>query len=407
MKKKLLFAAFVFISMSKTSSQTWTNYDSSDGVINGIISSMHLDSDGTLWYVDWSDNTSSGIGSFDGTTFEQFGITEGATGNSYQGLIQDNEGNYWFGGFIFDTGLDRFDGTNWTNFTVDDGLGGNNVSDIIIGIDNTIWMTCLGSTGGLTNYDGTTFTNYPTDGVVLPEVSLIRLDQDSSGDFWIASPGGLISFDLNEFTLYTSADGLSDDRIESVLVDSNDIVWAGVDEASGGGLNRFDGNEFTVFTVDDGLPNNSIRAIFEDSLGNIWLGTNMGVSKYDGVAFENYDSTDGLIDDRVRSIVEDDEGNLWFGTWEGISKFNPILNVFQNSTATIHIYPNPASKFLQIESDTPIEDISIYNLMGKLVLNDSEINNDRINISQLNSGEYLILFKDTFGNKSVKKLLVR
>lgn len=404
MKTKLLLG-IACLACGALFSQTWTNYTDEDGLITGIISNLHIDEDGVLWYVDWSNDTSAGIGNFDGTNFEQLGVPEGATGNRYQGLVQDLDGDYWFGSFINELGLDRFDGANWINYTTANGLGGNNVSDIMVGNDGTVWMTCTGATSGLTQYDGTNFINYPADGTTLPLTALARLDQDSNGVFWMATVDGLVAFDLTSFSLYTTADGLSANRLESVYVDSNNIVWAGADEAVGGGLNRFDGSSFTTYTTTDGLPNSSARAIFEDSQGNLWIGTNMGVSKFDGTNFTNYDESDGLAENHIRAIEEDANGDLWFGTWDGISRFNPTLGIFETSAAIISIHPNPASEVVKIESNTALQSVQVYNYQGAKVLS-LNLDVDVFSVSQLKAGVYLVVLTDIYSKTAIKKLLV-
>ncbi|MDI6791788.1 MAG: two-component regulator propeller domain-containing protein [bacterium] len=89
---------------------------------------------------------------------------------------------------------------------------------------------------------------------------------------------------------------------------------------------RFDlRDQWTNFTTEDGLADNDVWSILEDRTGNLWFGTfNNGVSKYDGKKWFHYPKKrDGLPDNRVFSIIEDKSGNLWFGTWGGgVSKYD-------------------------------------------------------------------------------------
>lgn len=386
--------------------QTWTNYDSSDGLIEGIISNILIDDEQVVWFVDWTEDL-PGIGSFDGTNWEQYGTEDGTSGLRYQGMLQDPDGDYWFGSFLFEAGLDRFDGTNWTNYTEADGLLGGNINDIILGNDGNIWIINGGAnSGGMSSFDGTTFVNYVADGTDLPFTTLRRFDQDSQGRFWIATTdAGVVVYDLVDYTQYGIPDGLSADRFETVFVDDQDQVWAGVDEGVGGGLNFFDGSDWTVYTQADGLPNNSIRAIFQDSNGFMWLGTNFGISRFDGTNFLNFDSTDGLIEDHVRAIQEDAQGNLWIGTWEGVSVLNPTLGIFDNQQVQFSVAPNPARNFIELQSDLPLRSVKIYDLLGRLQQQVEAPLDDRISTA-LAAGSYWVVVEDEQGRTAFRQLLV-
>lgn len=65
------------------------------------------------------------------------------------------------------------------------------------------------------------------------------------------------------------------------------------------GLSHFDGENFTNYTTADGLVDNEISAIIRDKNGFLWVGTEGGLSRFDGEHFTNYKTSDGLIDDRV------------------------------------------------------------------------------------------------------------
>lgn len=71
----------------------------------------------------------------------------------------------------------------------------------------------------------------------------------------------------------------------------------------------------------------------------------------------------------------------------------------------IHIYPNPAKDILNFEMpvNTDIKNISIYDISGRLLLQNND-NFNQLNISQLASGAF-ILEIETFKGKMIKKFL--
>ena len=81
------------------------------------------------------------------------------------------------------------------------------------------------------------------------------------------------------------------------------------------------GQEYTHYTTTEGLPNNTIYDIFQDSKGYIWLGLWNGVAKYNGYEFEYFDSKRGLPSTGVIKIAEDSIGRIWFTSINSIASY--------------------------------------------------------------------------------------
>jgi ligand-binding sensor domain-containing protein/serine phosphatase RsbU (regulator of sigma subunit) len=80
---------------------------------------------------------------------------------------------------------------------------------------------------------------------------------------------------------------------------------------------------FSNYGVKQGLSTNKVYTLLQDSKDYIWLGTENGLSRFDGRDFENFSSHDGLAADGVKSMVEDPLGNIWFGHLNGgVSRYN-------------------------------------------------------------------------------------
>ena len=97
---------------------------------------------------------------------------------------------------------------------------------------------------------------------------------------------------------------------------------------------------------------------------------------------------------------DDNDMDLIIGDGTGTLRFylNTELTNSINDLEAINLiaYPNPTADLLQIDGLERIDYVNIFSIDGKLVLNKAFLNNDfRIDVSQLNSGSYIIrAYKD-------------
>jgi len=76
------------------------------------------------------------------------------------------------------------------------------------------------------------------------------------------------------------------------------------------------------------------------------------------------------------------------------------------STELVKVYPNPASNFVQIQSEKPLKSIELYDIQGRLLLVKETINkNETINLSEQTSGIYLL--KVISENGSILKKIMK
>src|ERR1017187_1671560 len=114
-------------------------------------------------------------------------------------------------------------------------------------------------------------------GVILPAAGQAP---DSGSDLSAAlkNPGSLQS--RVRFEHLTSADGLSNDSVFSILQDHRGFMWFGTQ----GGLNRYDGYRVIQYRRDPKNPNSLgddfVLVLFEDSRGGIWSGRSV-LSRFD------------------------------------------------------------------------------------------------------------------------------
>ncbi|TQV89345.1 hybrid sensor histidine kinase/response regulator transcription factor [Aliikangiella coralliicola] len=136
-----------------------------------------------------------------------------------------------------------------------------------------------------------------------------------------------------KFNRLSSDDGLSDNRIISIIQDKTGFLWVGTAD----GLNRYDGYSFKQFRHNpdkaDGLSGAVIYDIVEDKQGMLWIATNLGLNRFSPeteqfkVYLHDKNNPNSLSHDKVTSIHEDKFGMLWIGTeGGGINWLNPVTD---------------------------------------------------------------------------------
>ncbi|EPR74314.1 cell surface protein [Winogradskyella psychrotolerans RS-3] len=102
-------------------------------------------------------------------------------------------------------------------------------------------------------------------------------------------------------------------------------------------------------------------------------------------AYARYDSFGNAINDPFSTPFYSSGFDL-----DGIGVINQqSLSIDNEEYLAISIYPNPASNELHINSTEKV-DVSIYDILGKLVISEKVDSNNAIEISELKSGIYLV-----------------
>ncbi|MBA2762421.1 MAG: hypothetical protein H0U39_10775, partial [Segetibacter sp.] len=257
-------------------------------------------------------------------------------------IIQDKDGNFWFG--TAGGGVSRFDGIRFTNFNTTNGLVNDNVLSITEDAAGNIW---LGTRGGVSCYRGKSFTNFVKTND--KQINLVfGILKDKNGNIWFGSGEGEVScYTGKEFINY--ATGFNHSAIYDFYEDSLGIIWMGTDK----GLRSFDGRNFADYRFSKGMPGIVYKITGVDNR-HLWIGTNSdGAFLFKGKSFINYNTTHGLVNNLVKTITIDRNGNTWFGTAGGLSKYdgksftnyttkqglphNFILNISEDSQGNLWI----------------------------------------------------------------------
>ena len=139
---------------------------------------------------------------------------------------------------------------------------------------------------------------------------------------------------------FNLSNGLQSETIYSCLEDRYGYMWF----SSSSGVSRFDGDNWTYFTSIDGLPDNDVLNMHEDSYVRIWFLSLTGELSYffDGKIFNANDLSlfkYNKIDGGIISIFEDKNNDLWL---------NPIVDTY----ASFHMYEFNYYSFFDENNDS-------------------------------------------------------
>ena len=237
-------------------------------------------------------------------------------GNPVLEVFEDKEGNYWIG--TESSGLHILQPQK---FRIEPTLENQAVTAITETTGHTIWIG--------TREDGlrrlqpeASVSDTLTSPVIL---SLAPGLQDS---VWAGTPDGLNHVSANgAVQRITSAEGLPDDYIQSLLANPDGSVWIGTRH----GLVHLTGSKMDILTRAQGLGGDLIGTLFRAQDGTLWIETSTGLSTLapDG-KIATFTTRNGLPEGIVTAITQDQRGDLWVATkGTGLSRltqntFHPI-----------------------------------------------------------------------------------
>ncbi len=255
--------------ITKFDGNSFSIYPANSLINCSLINDIFFDKKGNLWF-----SFSCGqLGMFNGQSFAIYKIKNQ---NEYC-LIEDQQGKMWV------ATIDRSDTASGSFFPPGFkmkhlyGIGGSRT--FCQDRQNNVWLNTYN--GMITKFDGRTFTSYPD--VTHGPVSEVK--EDANGNILFATFGdGLIQFDGNNFLNITKKQGLSDNRIRSIISAPNGNLWLGTEKGLTYLINPPDSNDhknkIRIFNSGDGLYGKVLqeRAALLDSKGNAWWGTNRGIN---------------------------------------------------------------------------------------------------------------------------------
>lgn len=220
-------------------------------------------------------------------------------------MVQDRSGAYWLSG---EAGLMCFDATGSRLYGLGDGLPGR-------------------STGGLM--------------------------EDRDGNLWAGVLGvGVVRIVRNQFTAWSSADGLSLPGVIQIFPRESGRVAVLSGNGNAIGIEELEGRRFHPLTPPIRVPHRASHPALHDHLGDWWVATEAGVERYrGGRLLHRYGPSEGWPASFETALYEDRAGDIWVLHWGAGSS----LGLWKRSRNRIEAFadtpasPASADPFLLVE----------------------------------------------------------
>lgn len=168
------------------------------------------------------------------------------------------------------------------------------------------------------------------DSIALPPGIAFVVTEDADGNIWAGTESGLCRYNEQTkkwkryFNIPANEKSIHHNNVRSLCLDKKGVLWIGT---NGGGLNRYNEQEdnFTHFTTEDGLADNQIYSLVCDHNGMLWMGTNHGLSRFNPIDYscKNFNKKDGIqnYEYNTGAALKLKDGTLLIG---GITGYNII-----------------------------------------------------------------------------------
>lgn len=258
------------------------------------------------------------------------------------------------------------------------------------------------------------------------------LTVDKEGNLWginyyvLAMYSELLKFDWNVWTTYqvpgykrfTFGIWPPDNDLlwlDGLIIDADDTKWMIASSMFDGcdKLVAFSDSSWFEYDFPSGIDQYNVRDLALANNG-IWAATSSGLLLFENQVWKKYKINDSdLYTNSINCIHIDENSIMWLGTEGGLLAINnPELltsnDFISKKNQTYFLFPNPAWDYITLETpnDVNYSIIWIYNMLGKPIkMINTDTDSDRIDISFLSAGYYILVVQLDDGSCEFKKFM--
>jgi len=250
-------------------------------------------------------------------TVEKIGVDKGLEYSRITSIVFDGLRRVWITDYSI--GLYRFDLDESGNlgssvlFNVETGIPNAYINEVFIDEEGNQWFSSQGNGIAVLRDPAFTFFKLWED-EENQDVSAICV---SGEDYWFGGQSRIAHVAngvYNQVTLLGLANGLPNDMVTALYVDSNDDLYIGTTK-NGLFIKRSGSSRILPLVISRNSLDNQINAI-DGKSDTVFVATNNGVFALDPVTGgrTNYSTANGLPHNAINDILVDREGNAWIAT---------------------------------------------------------------------------------------------
>ncbi len=315
-----------------------------NSLVNDNVKSLMEDSEGLIWVGTYSGisvfDTDSKINHYKAGPDKDYLLNE----NIVHGIYEDEEGYLWVG--TNSKGVNIIDRENNKSKYINTSNNKSFINDSINDITGKGSIVYIGTDGGLIKFDKSknTISSYTEkDGLINNRIKDVMID--SKGYLWMGTSDGVCILNMKtdeiiDINKYINEGKKENKYVRCIFEDSEGNYFLGFLREEG--LCKIDVKNKTITHYKNdkknksSISNNYVRYINEDSKGNIWVGTSYGLNKLDKNTdtFKRYTTKDGIANNTIYGVLVDNNDSIWVSTNKGISKIDTINDKIQNLSVT-------------------------------------------------------------------------
>jgi diguanylate cyclase (GGDEF)-like protein len=299
-------------------SRQWWGWTESEGLPDSLVLGALRDHQSRLWV-----GTNNGLAMWNDALhrWQTWSTTNGLPGSGIHQLALGSDGSVW--SLSLQKGLVRFDPSDQslTPERVPLKIGDWHANSISIAPDGSVWTDGSKSLHRVERFRGQFITQ---DVAIPPEVkgSTDVVAFSADGVLWTGGENGLSRLANGKWSHYTVDDGLLNNSIRRLSVNSDGSVWIGYgDEDSSTKVSLVAGGKLKVSNLKQ-----AVCALGEDKEKNTWFELDKGVGVLSATGnFQTFTENDGLLwnDVNCNAFWQEADGSILIGTSRGLSHYDP------------------------------------------------------------------------------------